>query len=288
MDGQVPDLDQIRNWGCTGVAAQVLAGAYALPPGDNGDRDRRELLAGIFVALYCAVGSAQPMQRPDDAERNAVHQMVVSSAALAASEAESYLTLISAALEAPASVHLRSLAETVRRLVICREYPALALELYQTALPVWLQLVAPLKLPNVPQPAAGDKDMRQVEATPQFQAAKVDVQTRYHVLDETEWKMWSKRTHGDIYALVDVSKKLSARDGDVCAAINREMPAGKFVNGHLMRAIGLAVFALHNIVQEFQIDADAIVADFVARYEAMQRRDDETGVLRVPVPPRQV
>jgi len=286
MDGQIPDLDRIRNWGCTGVTAPVLAGGYTLPTGNNGDRDRRELLAGIFVALYCAVGSAQRMPRPDDAERNAVHQMVVSSAALAASEAESYLTLISTALEAPASVHLRSLAETVRRLVICREYPALALELYRTALPEWLRLVAPLNLPNVPQPAAGDKNMRQVEDTPQFQAAKADIQARYHILDSDEWRMRSKRTHGDIYALVDVSNKLSGRDGDVSSAINRELPADKFVNGHLMRAIGLAIFALHNIVQEFQIDADAVVADFVNRYDAMQRRDDETGALRVVVPPR--
>jgi len=281
MHGWTLDLDRIRNWGCTGVTAPAQTGAYELPPGINGDRDRRELLASAFVSLYSAVGSAQAMPRQDDPERNAVHQMVVSSAALAASEAESYLTLVSAGLEAPASVHLRSLAETVRRLVICRESPELALELYRTAETEWLRIVARWNLPNVPRPHEGDQNMREVERTPEFRKAKADVQASYHVLDDLEWAMWSKRTHGDIYALVDVSQKLSARGGDVHAAINGEMPVGRFVNAHVMRAIGLCLLALGSIVEEFEIQVGSLFADFSERYEAMQNRDQESGALTV-------
>ena len=283
MDGFTLDLDRIRNWGCTGISAPTLAGEYALPAGDNGDRDRRELLAGVYVALYCAVGSAQAMPRQDDPERNAVHQMVVASAALAASEAESYLTLVSAGLESSAAVHLRSLAETVRRLVICRRDPALALRLYGTAEAEWLRLVAPVKIPNVPPPTNGQETMRDVERTAEFRKAKADVQAAYHVLDDMEWTMWSKRTHGDIYALVDVSQKLTARGDDVRAAINGEKPDGKSANGHIMRAIGLCLLAFGSIVQEFEIQAGPVYADFEARYGEMQRRDDERGVLKVGV-----
>jgi hypothetical protein len=284
MDGRSIDLDRIRKWGCTGVTVPALAGAYTVPPEGNGDRDRRELLAGLFVALYSAVGSAQAMPRPGDPERNAVHQMVVASAAFAASEAESYLTLVTAGLEAPASVHLRALAETVRRLVICRGDPALALRLYETAEVEWLQRMAPLNLPNVPAPPKGKKTMRDVERTAEFSKAKADVQAAYHVLDDVEWAMWSKRTHGDIYALVDVSQKLSARGTDVRAAINGEKPTAKFVNAHLMRAIGLCLLAFGSIVQEFEIQAGSVYAGFEARYEAMQQRDEKSGALKVAIP----
>jgi hypothetical protein len=283
MDGFTLDLDRIRNWGCTGVAVPTLAGQYALPAGNNSDRDRRELLAGVFVALYCAVGSAQAMPRQDDPERNAVHQMVVASAALAASEAESYLTLVSAGLESPAFVHLRSLAETVRRLVICRRDPALALRLYGTAEAEWLRLVAPMKIPNVPPPAKGQENMREVERSAEFGKAKADVQAAYHVLSDTEWKMWSKRTHGDIYALVDVSQKLAARGDDVRAAINGEKPDGKSANAHIMRAIGLCLLAFGSIVQEFGIQAGSVYEGFEARYGAMQRRDEDSAALMVAV-----
>jgi hypothetical protein len=283
MDRFTLDLDRIRNWRCTGVSAPTLAGEYALPAGNNGDRDRREFLTGVYVALYCAVGSAQAMPRQDDPERNAVHQMVVASAALAASEGESYLTLVSAGLESSASVHLRSLAETVRRLVMCRQYPALALRLYGTAEAEWLRLVAPMKIPNVPLPTKGQETMRDVERTAEFRKAKADVQMAHHVLDDMEWTMWSKRTHGDIYALVDVSHKLTTRGDDVRAAINGEKPHGKSANGHIMRAIGLCLLAFGNIVQEFGMQAGSVYADFEARYGAMQRRDYDSGTLKAEV-----
>jgi hypothetical protein len=283
MDGRTLDLDKLRKWGCTGVAVPDLAGGYALPSGSNGDLDRRKLLADVLVMLYCVVGSAQPIGRPEDAERDAVHQIVVASAALAASEADAYLTLVSAGLESPASVHLRSLAETVRRLVICRKHPDLALQLYRTAEPTWLKLVEPLHVPNIPMPRKGDKDMREVEDTEPFRQAKREVQDEYHILDDAEWKYWSKRSHGDISALVDVSQKLSARDEDVRTAIVRELPPGQAVNVYLMRAIGVALLALQNVVDEFGGGILDLVAELVRRYDEVQQRDERTGTLQADV-----
>lgn len=282
MDGLTLDLDRIRTWGCTGVALPALAGEYPLPTGGNGDRERRELLASVFVALYSAVGSAQEMPRQVDPARNAVHQMVIASAALAASEAESYLVLASLGLESAAFVHLRSLAETVRRLVICRRDPNLALRLYQTAEAEWLRLVSTMKIPGVPAPVKGQQTMRDLERTVDFTRAKDEVQAAFHVLDDIEWTMWSKRTHGDIYALVDVSQKLAVRGTDVRGAINDERPAGKSVNGHLMRAIGLCLLALGNVLQEFDLQAGTVYTVLESRYGTMQERDEQTGVLKMP------
>ena len=66
--------------------------------------------------------------------------------------------------------------------------------------------------------------------------------------------------------------------------INGEKPTGKFVNGHLMRAIGLCLLAFGSIVQEFEIQAGSVYAGFEARYEAMQQRDEESGALKVAIP----
>ena len=282
MDGRTLDLDKLRKWGCTGVAVPDLAGGYTLPSGTNGDLDRRKLLAEVVATLYCVVGSAQPIARPSDAERDAVHQMVVASAALAASEADAYLTLISAELESPASAHLRSLAETVRRLVICRKYPNLALELYRTAEQTWLKSVEPLRVPGVPLPSKDGADMRDVEGRKPFRKAKQDVQDQYHVLDDKEWEAWSKRSHGDILALMDVSRKLSARGKDVRTAIVQDFPPDQAVNAYLMRAIGVTLLAVQNVVEEFEGDLRP-VAGLVARYDEMFQRDEQTGALRTDV-----
>jgi hypothetical protein len=277
------DLNNISNWACTGANVPDLAGAYTLPAGENGDRDRRELLAESFTLLYSAVGSAQRAPRSkNDPELDGVHQMIVASAALTASEAESFLTLSSVGLEASAAVHLRSISETVRRLVTCRDNHTLALQLYRTALPTWLKALEPLHRPGVPAPTPGQKTMQDVEREPAFQAAKTAAQAQHHVLADIEWSANSKRTHGDIIALIDVSQKLSRRDGDVRFAINHELPVGVLVNARLMRAIGLTLFATKNLAEEFGIDMYARLAGLVTRFDAMQERDRQTGVLAVP------
>ena len=55
-----------------------------------------------------------------------------------------------------------------------------------------------------------------------------------------------------------------------------------------MRAAARALVALANIVQRFEMDADATVTDLGNRYEAMQQRDIQTGALRVAVVQRPV
>jgi hypothetical protein len=63
--------------------------------------------------------------------------------------------------------------------------------------------------------------------------------------------MWSKRVHGDIYALVNVAQRLSNRTADVRHAINTEKPYALSVNIYLMRAIGVALLGLGSIIEEF-------------------------------------
>jgi hypothetical protein len=281
--GRTP-LTPPTDWGSTGVQVPDLAGGYSLPSGINGDLDRRKLFADIIASLYSAVGSAQRADLVPDETRNAVHQLVVANAALAASEADGFLTLISAGLEAPALIHLRALGEMVRRIAICREYPHLALLLYKTSASAWKRLASKLPMENAPTFDKSEKDMRDLENTKPFKIAKADVIKRFHVLNDIEWTMFSKRSHGDIFALVQVSNNLRTRDANVRTAINIELPEGLASNGLLVRAIGFALFGLLHIVAEFGIDTRGRVGSLKRAFEEMQERDELSGALRMSPP----
>ena len=274
--GPMPPSD----WGSTGVNVPDLAGVYALPPGNNGDFDRRTLLADIIAALYSAVGSAQKAAIPQDETCRAVHQLVVANAALAASEADANLTLISAGLESSSQIHLRALGEMTRRIVLCREYPDLALQLYKTAAPAWSKLATRLGVIDVPEFDKSERDMQALENTPAFRNAQADVIKRFNLLGENEQTMFSKRSHGDIYALVQVSNNLRSRDANIHRAINKELPEGTAANVLLNRATGFALAALLHVAAEFGISA-ARIRSLVETYEQKQKSDEDTGVLCV-------
>ncbi len=275
-------VESLKTWGATGGPVPDLAGQYTLPPGDNGDRDRRILLADILTVLYNAVGSAQQADVDPDPTTNAVHQLVISNSALVASESDAFLTLVSIGLEAPAQVHERAVGEMTRRVLLCREYRDLALELYNSAEPSWRKLVAQM-LPSedAPEFLQGEKDMRALEQTQRFKDARTAIIEKYHILTDLEWAMFSKRSHGDIYALVEVSQALQGRDANVRAAINETLPVGLGVNIMIDRTTGFALACLTSIVTEFDIDTDGNLPRIWKAYEAMRQRDQETGALRI-------
>jgi len=129
---ETPELKRpAEKWGSTSVDIPDLGGGYTVPPGENGDRDRRELLARVIAALYSCVGSAQRAPVTDE-EKYAVQQVVISSASLATGEADAFLTLISCGLEGPAVIHLRSLGELSIRAILCRKRHDLAALLYRS------------------------------------------------------------------------------------------------------------------------------------------------------------
>ena len=262
-------------WGSTGRTAPDVIGGYTMPPGINGDRDRRELLAQILAVLYSCVGSAQRAEAEDEAQ-HAVQQLVIASAALAAGEADAFLTLIASGLEGPACIHLRALGELAVRIVLCREHRDLALELYRSWAPSWEKLVLK-QIPVADLQAAlqkGAKDMRAIEDSARFKQAKKAIVARDHLLNDIEWTMWSKRAHGDIYALVQVSVNLAQRTEDVRTPIIREVPFGIMGNVLLTRAIGFSLMVVKHIVEEFKILGPApVLEECLLKYADIQERD---------------
>jgi hypothetical protein len=218
-----------------------------------------------------------------EAMDNAVHQLVVANSALVASESEAFLTLISAGLGASAEIHLRAIGEMTRRVVLCREHRELALELYNSAEPSWRKLASRLPIADAPEFLKGEQDMRALEQTQRFKSAQKDVIDRFHVLNEIEWAMLSKRTHGDIFALVQVSQNLrDRRDGDIRVAINQTLPPELSTNVMINRATGFVLACFANIVAEFGIQTKRYAQQIFDKYQAMQKRDEESGALRMP------
>jgi len=267
-------------WGSTGADVPDLAGGYTLPPGDNGDLDRRNLLAAIVAALYSAVGSAQRAPKQADEKTNAVHQLVVATGALVASEADSFLTLISAGLGAPSQIHIRSIGELTTRIILCREYRDLALELYKTSAPAWTKIALKMGV-TVPEIDRAERDMRALEMTQQFKIARADVIKRFHLPDDFQSSMLSKRSHGDVYALVEVSNNLRNREQDIRRAINKVILDGIAANILIHRATSITLAALVQVAAEFGMTHEQTVKSLFASYEQMQQRDKKTGALNI-------
>ena len=276
-----PKSDGLKNWGSTGATVPDLTGQYTLPPGDNGDLDRRKFLAEVHTVLYSAVGSAQRAPIIADKTIHAVHQLVVANAAIVASESEAFLTLLSIGLEAPAQIHLRAVGELTRRVVLCREHRNLALELYDSAEPSWRKMASKLPVNDVPEFTKGEKDMRALEQSPRFKKARADVIKRLHALNDLEWEMLSKRSHGDISALVQVSQNLRYRGAEVGPAINLTQPAAKGANIMLNWASRWVLLCLGHIVAEFGIETNGKVERLFKKFENMQESDDRSGALRI-------
>ena len=116
--------------------------------------------------------------------------------------------------------------------------------------------------------------MRELERTTPFVDAKKAIVERDHLLSYVEWEMWSKRAHGDIYALVQVSVTLRDRDGDVRGAIIREVPFGVMANVLLLRAIEFSLVLTKHVIEEFGIGrAIEPLGNAIRSYEKMQERD---------------
>jgi hypothetical protein len=272
-------------WGSVGRAAPDVVGGYTMPPGINGDRDRRELLSQILALLYSCVGSAQRAEATDETQ-HAVHQLVIASAALAAGEADAFLTLAAGGLEGPACIHLRAIGELAIRIVLCREHRDLALELYQSWAPSWEKLVRK-QIPFVELESELQrslKDFRAIEESNRFKQAKKAIVERDHLLNDIEWTMWSKRAHGDIYALVQVSVNLAARSEDVRSPIIKEVPFGVMGNVLLTRAIGFSLMVAKHVIEEFGILVPAsVLQECIGKYAAIQERDAQVHAAQMAV-----
>lgn len=279
-DGSIAEvLRPSGPWGSTGRALPEAAGAFTLPPGTNGERDRRELLARIIAVLYSCVGSAQQASANQNAVVNAVQQMVLANAALAVGEADAFLTLLSAGIEGPACIHLRAIGEQAIRIAFCREHPDGALALYQSWPASWQKLVEKQLAFDFPAMQQGQRTMQALEK--QQQPARKVIAERDHLLNDMEWTMWSKRAHGDIYALVQVATNLATRGADIRTPIIREVPFGLMGDILLSRAIGFSLMVLKHLIETFKINVPgAVVDDLLVKYATLQNRDTQEQAAR--------
>ena len=153
------------------------------------------------------------------------------------------------------------------------KHPDLALKLYESWGPSWEKLVK-AQIPEVEFDAETNslaRDMRQIEKSREFMDARAAVVSELRMMSDMEWAMWSKRSHGDIYALVQVSVNLANRtSGDVRQPILAEVPFGVAVEIWLSRAIGNLIVILTHLVATFEITVpQEVLTGFAERYERL-------------------
>jgi len=118
--------------------------------------------------------------------------------------------------------------------------------------------------------------MRVLENTARFQQAQSDVMQRFSLLNKLLWDMWSKRTHGDIFALVQVARNLSKRGPDVRAAVNTVEPRKIRADSMLQSATGFMLSMLSALVEEFGVDVRQELSGMIREFGDLQLRDKPT------------
>lgn len=167
-----------------------------------------QLLRDFTAALYGAVAAARTIKTKDGKVNHSL-ETIISSGAIAATQAEAMVILCSAKCHRVAEIHLRALGEIARRVIVIYREPAFAKAVYES-----LQQSRRALVEKVPE-GHPIRDFV-LKFFPQTQAAtmrglerKSDELFKKHEEGGTlllyESEAWSKWQHGDIVALADAA-----------------------------------------------------------------------------------
>jgi hypothetical protein len=184
-------------------------------------------LVGVFAELtqvmYAVASAARTIKDAPDPQRHALEQILVASLAIAATEAETAVTLYSFDLAAPAAVHVRSLGDIARRFQLLPAHRDVALQMYGALTSSRAELAK--KIPSthpvreaftdILETAQGQRTMEAIEHD-----AYASVDTSHVFISPLERRLYSKWNHADIIALADAGQRLLAADEDLRTALN--------------------------------------------------------------------
>lgn len=182
-----------------------------------------KLLTELTAALYGAVAVARTF-KTNDGNVNYGLETIISSSAIAATQAEAMVILCSAKCYRVAEIHLRALGEIARRVIVIYREPAFAKALYDSLQQSRRALVEkvpaghPIRdfvLKFFPQTHA--TTMRGLER-------KSDELFKKHEEGGTlllyESEAWSKWQHGDVVALADAADVVRVSDTQLQEALH--------------------------------------------------------------------
>jgi hypothetical protein len=248
----------------------------AIGPCDHVDPALVAVFTDAVQLLYAAVSAARTLPKASDPKRNAMRQILVASAAVAATEAEALVTLCSFDLCAPARIHARALGDIARRFLLLPNHPDVALKMFESLEASRKELLRkipedhPARKAMEPLFADADSDtMQKIE----HRAYEGDDQNAGILMGPYESKMLSKWNHADIVALADAGDRLLAAGERVRTTLVLDSDADLVLH----RGLGKVLAILFVMVELFAVNIREQVDELVQRHAVFVERFRSEG-----------
>jgi len=245
-----------------------------------------KLLADATAVLYGAIEAARHLPDPKDEAKTKWRKILIATAALGASEAESAMALASVDLLSTTRIHVRALGDDARRANVLFRNVDIAVSLYDsldaTRKHLGSKITAGHEVRLMVDEFFKDIDGQRMEKIEQSLAAKFAADDEAaHIMTPYERALWSKWAHGDVIAMAEVVSRLNVTAADLRTAINVDDDGDLALH----RAVGFALtilIALIGMGIDAQSDVVALgkrLADYREkvrpRFEAGRRRKNE-------------
>jgi hypothetical protein len=197
------------------VKPNVMYGPYALV----GDPDIVPVVGKticVLTAAAIALRNREPMDTPED---EAARQLIAATCFLAAGEARAALLLTTANLSVEARIHVRSIDEMLRRLVIYQKDHQLALRTYTGLDAFRADGLAKLSVEDVARieerdtaVAADIERLRESDLKPPRITGHKEYERQVAGLSSFNRWAYSQNEHGTILALREVAEQMTLKD----------------------------------------------------------------------------
>lgn len=177
------------------------------------DQRLARLFGDCVNALISAIRYARAQSTASMPEESALQQLTIATGAIAASEAEALLTLVTAGVSSSARIHLRALGECDLRLRAYAADRGFALRVYRSLIASQKEAVRHLddevvheqidELFKAATETSSDRKLTGALLNNAEQAAAI--------LQKHEWHAWSKWSHAEIIALGEVANRINQR-----------------------------------------------------------------------------
>jgi len=276
---EVKRRGELKSTGYTG--STLTRDRMAIGPCEHVDKALVAVFVEAIQLLYAAVSAARTLPPTDDPERNAIRQILVASAAIAATEAEALVTLCSFDLCAPARIHARALGDIARRGLLLPSHPDIALKMFESLEASRKELVRKIPKDHPARKAmeplfdgAGSETMQKIEQG----AYDGDDQSAGIFMGPYESNALSKWNHADIVALADAGDRLLGAGERVRSTLAVDSDADLVLH----RGLGKVLALLHVMVELFGVQIRERLDELIARHATfVDRFKAETEALKL-------
>ena len=229
------------------------------------DLEAMSLMREAIAILYAAVGAGRTLKRSGDKEGIAFRDILVSSAAIGATEADAFFLLASFGMLMSSHVHARSLGQIATRCRVLWKRKDVALQMAESLEASRKEVVN--KVPDSHPvrrlmarlyEAVTGKTMETIERAAYTKAER----SQNFAQDTLEVKVMSKWNHADITALADAGDRLLGAGANVQVALNYD-PTFERTFHRVFSHIVSIIIALTPYVPELKVK----LIDFGERWE---------------------